>query len=133
MNATICWDYLLLGQHLARLLPEQQAATLATRSLFAMLSCRHLNLHGEYDFSDQPLPAEAPVNRDLITTRQPPAKPVRVESAVFPWLFSNTQVSTASLPVLRQSPHSDYSTLTRCTGSLATAVPWASWAISCSR
>ena len=61
-------------QHLEqlRLATEQQAATL---SPFAVLSYRHLNLHGEYDFSDQPLPAEAPFDMDLITTWQPLAKP----------------------------------------------------------
>ena len=37
----------------------------ATLSPFAVFSYRHLNLHGEYDFSDQPLPAEAGV---LVTT-----------------------------------------------------------------
>jgi hypothetical protein len=62
-------------QHLARRPPEQQAATLATRSPFAVLSYRRLNLHGEYDFSDQPLPPEALFDMDLITTWQPPAKP----------------------------------------------------------
>jgi hypothetical protein len=41
-----------------------------------VLSYRHLNLHGEYVFSDQPLPAEAPFDMDLITAWQPPAKPV---------------------------------------------------------
>jgi hypothetical protein len=75
MNAIICWNYLHLSQHLARLPPEQQAATLATLSPFAVLSYRHLNLHGEYDFSDQPLPPEAPFDMDLITAWQPPAKP----------------------------------------------------------
>ncbi len=71
MSAIICWSY----QHLARLPPEQQAATLATLSPFAMLAYRHLNLHGEYDFSDQPLPAEAPLDLDLIAAWQPLAKP----------------------------------------------------------
>ena len=72
MNAIVCWNYLHLSQHLARLPPEQQAATL---SPFAVLFYRHLDLHGEYDFSDQPLPAEAPFDIDLITAWQPPAKP----------------------------------------------------------
>ncbi|WP_262490246.1 hypothetical protein [Hymenobacter coccineus] len=40
-----------------------------------MLSCRHLNLRGEYNFSDQPLPAEAPFDTDLIAAWQPPSKP----------------------------------------------------------
>ncbi|RPD44082.1 Tn3 family transposase [Hymenobacter sediminis] len=75
MNAIICWNYLHLSQHLARLPPEQQAATLATLSPFAVLSYRHLNLHGEYDFSDHPLPAEAPFDMDLIAAWQPPSKP----------------------------------------------------------
>ena len=59
MNAIICWNYLRLSQHLVRLPPEQQAATLAMLSPFAVLSYRHLSLHGEYDFSDQPPPVEA--------------------------------------------------------------------------
>jgi hypothetical protein len=62
---------------LARLPPEQQAATLATLSPFAVLSYRHLNLHGEYDFSDQPLPAEAPFDMNRLATWQPPSKPVQ--------------------------------------------------------
>lgn len=75
MQAIICWNYLRLSQHLAWLLPEQQAATLATLSPSAALSYHHLNLHGEYDFSDEPLPAEAPFDMDLIAAWQPPAKP----------------------------------------------------------
>ena len=71
MNAIICCNYL----RLARLTPEQQAATLATRSPFAVLSYRHLNRHGEYDFSKQSLPAEAPFDMDLIAAWQPPSKP----------------------------------------------------------
>ena len=76
MNAIVCWNYLHLFQHLARLPLEWQAATLATLSPFAVLSHRHLNLHGEYDFSDQPLPAELPFDMDLITAWQPPAEPM---------------------------------------------------------
>jgi len=74
MNPIVCWNYLHLSQHLARLPPEQQAAALATLSPFAVLSYRHLNLHGEYDFPDQPLPAEAPFDMDLIADWQPPSK-----------------------------------------------------------
>jgi hypothetical protein len=40
-----------------------------------VLSYRHLNLHGEYDFSDQPLSPEAPFDMDLIAAWQPPNKP----------------------------------------------------------
>ena len=47
----------------------------ATLSPFAVFSYRHLNLHGEYDFSDQLLPAEAPFDMNLITAWQPPNKP----------------------------------------------------------
>ena len=61
MNAIICRNYRHLSQYLARLPPEQQAAALTTLSPFAVRSCRHLNLHGEYDFSDQPQPAESPL------------------------------------------------------------------------
>ena len=68
MNAIACWKYLHISHHLARLPLEQRAATLAMFPPFAVLSHRHLNLHGEYDFSDQPLPAEASVDIDLITT-----------------------------------------------------------------
>ena len=72
MNAIICCNYLHLSQYLARLPPEQQAAT---HSPLAVLSYRHLNLHGEYDFSDQPPPTEAPFDMDLIAAWQPPNKP----------------------------------------------------------
>ena len=54
-NAIICRNHL----HLARLPPKQHAAALATRSPSAVLSYRHLNLHGEYDFFGQLLPVEA--------------------------------------------------------------------------
>ena len=66
MNAVVRWNYLYLSQHLVRLSPKQQAATLATLSPFAVLSYRHVNLHGECDSSDQLLPAEASFDMDLI-------------------------------------------------------------------
>ena len=77
MKAINCWNYLHLSQHLVRLLPKQQAVTLATLSPFVVLSYRHLNLHGEYDFSDQPLPPEAPFDMDL-NCRLAAAKQTRV-------------------------------------------------------
>jgi hypothetical protein len=39
-----------------------------------VLSHRRLNLHGEYDFFDQPLLAEALFDMDLIAAWQPPTK-----------------------------------------------------------
>lgn len=65
----------------------------------AMLSYRHLNLCGEYDFSDQPQPAEAPFNMDLIPAWQPPrANPRRTESEGFPYLFNNTHSAKSPQP-----------------------------------
>jgi hypothetical protein len=66
MNAIIYRNYL----HLARLLPEQHAAALATLLPLAVLSYRHLNLHGEDDFSDQPMPLEAPFDMGLVAAKQ---------------------------------------------------------------
>lgn len=43
----------------------------ATRSPFVVRSYRPLNLPGEYDFSGQPPPAEAPFNKSLIAAWQP--------------------------------------------------------------
>lgn len=77
MNAIICWNYLLLSKHLTQLPPEQQAATLAMLSPSAVLCYHHLNLHGEYGFSDQPLPAEAPFDMNLIAAWQLPTKPAQ--------------------------------------------------------
>ncbi|MBC8085091.1 MAG: Tn3 family transposase [Hymenobacter sp.] len=70
MNAVICWNYLHLSQHLARLPPEQQAVTLPPSA-----TCSYRHLHGEYDFPDQLLPTEAPFDMDLIAAWQPPSKP----------------------------------------------------------
>ena len=71
-------------KRLARLPPEQQSATLATLSPSAVLSYRHLNLHGEYDFSDQLPPAEAPFDTDLINYRLAAAKQTCIELS---WRF----------------------------------------------
>ena len=55
-NCIICWNYLYFERRLARMRNgEQKEALVATISSHLMLSWRHVNLLGEYDFSDERL------------------------------------------------------------------------------
>jgi len=55
-NAIICWNYLYLSQQLLEVETEEQKAELITAiKNGSVVSWRHINLHGEYDFSDEKL------------------------------------------------------------------------------
>ena len=55
-NAIICWNYLYLSQLLAEKPDaERQQALLAALQNGSIVHWRHLNLHGEYDFSEERL------------------------------------------------------------------------------
>jgi TnpA family transposase len=55
-NAIICWNYLYLTQRLQEAQTEEQGAELlAVIKNGSVVSWQHVNLHGEYDFSDDKL------------------------------------------------------------------------------
>ena len=55
-NAIICWNYLYLSQRLAEELDaERRQALLTAFQNGSIVHWHHLNLHGEYDFSDERL------------------------------------------------------------------------------
>ena len=55
-NAIICWTYLYLSQQLAEESDAgRQQALLAALQNGSIVHWRHLNLHGEYDFSEERL------------------------------------------------------------------------------
>jgi TnpA family transposase len=55
-NAIICWNYLYLSQQLLEAgTREQKAELIAAIKNGSVVSWRHINLHGEYDFSDEKL------------------------------------------------------------------------------
>jgi TnpA family transposase len=55
-NAIICWNYLYLTQQLQEAKTEERRAELLTTiKNGSVVSWQHINLHGEYDFSDEKL------------------------------------------------------------------------------
>ena len=53
-NAIICWNYLYLSQKIAQEPEgERRQELLAAVKNGSVVSWRHVNLHGEYDFSDE--------------------------------------------------------------------------------
>ncbi len=56
-NSIICWNYLYLSDRLERLekQPAQYKTLLATISTHSVMSWAHINMLGEYDFSDEKL------------------------------------------------------------------------------
>ncbi len=55
-NAIICWNYLYLSQQLQEAETERRKAELITAiKNGSVVSWQHINLHGEYDFSDEKL------------------------------------------------------------------------------
>jgi hypothetical protein len=55
-NAIVCWNYLYLQQKLDNLKTEEEKKELISAiASHSMLSWRHINLLGEYDFSDNKL------------------------------------------------------------------------------
>ena len=55
-NAIICWNYLYLSQQIAEAESEErrQELVIALRN-GSVVTWQHINLHGEYDFSDEKL------------------------------------------------------------------------------
>jgi Tn3 transposase DDE domain len=50
----VCWNYLYLSQKIAREEdPERRQELLAAVKSGSVVSWRHVNLHGEYDFSEE--------------------------------------------------------------------------------
>jgi TnpA family transposase len=55
-NAIVCWNYLYLTQKIAEESnPEKQAEMLRSVAAGSVVSWRHINLLGEYDFSEEKL------------------------------------------------------------------------------
>ena len=55
-NSVVCWNYLYLSQLLAdEDDPKQRAQLLAAIKNGSVVTWQHINLHGEYDFSDAKL------------------------------------------------------------------------------
>jgi hypothetical protein len=64
-NAIVCWNYLYLTQKIAEAPDtETRTALLASVAAGSAVSWRHINLLGEYDFSDEKL-------RDSVGIRPP--------------------------------------------------------------
>lgn len=55
-HAMICWNYLYLAQRIAEAESEERRhKLLAAVKNGSVVSWQHVNLHGEYDFSDEKL------------------------------------------------------------------------------
>ena len=55
-NAIVCWNYLYLTQKISdQKDPKKRAAMLESVAAGSIASWRHINLLGEYDFSDEKL------------------------------------------------------------------------------
>lgn len=54
-NAIICWNYLYLSQKLADATKSERAAMIALMRRSSIITWRHINLLGEYDFSEEKL------------------------------------------------------------------------------
>ena len=53
-NAIVCWNYVYATQLIAREQdPDRREQLLELMRRGSMATLKHLNLHGEYDFSDQ--------------------------------------------------------------------------------
>jgi TnpA family transposase len=73
-NAIICWNYLYFSQKIAKEeAPERQHELFCAIRNGSVVSWRHVNLHGEYDFSDERL-------RDSVGLRPPSPLTVRLNS-----------------------------------------------------
>ena len=55
-NAIICWNYLYLSQKIAEEKnPERKREVIDAIKNGSVVTWRHINLHGEYDFSEEKL------------------------------------------------------------------------------
>jgi hypothetical protein len=71
-NAIICWNYLYLSQRIAREDMERRKELIAAVQHGSMVAWHHINLHGEYDFSDEKL-------QDSVGLHTPPTLAVPVD------------------------------------------------------
>ena len=63
-NAIICWNYLYLSQKLYEAETDERKTEIITAiSDGSVVTWQHVNLHGEYDFSDEKL--QASIGLDL--------------------------------------------------------------------
>lgn len=54
-NAVVCWNYLYLSQQLSQTTPGEQSLLLDTIKAGSAVAWQHINMHGEYDFSEEKL------------------------------------------------------------------------------
>ncbi len=54
-NSVLCWNYLYLSKQLAQAQPERQPSIMQSIKAGSPIAWRHINMHGEYDFSDEKL------------------------------------------------------------------------------
>lgn len=54
-NAVVCWNYLYLSQQLSQTTREEQSLLLNTIKAGSAVAWQHINMHGEYDFSEEKL------------------------------------------------------------------------------
>ncbi|HNB74274.1 MAG TPA: Tn3 family transposase [Acidobacteriota bacterium] len=71
-NAIICWNYLYLTQQLQEAQTnERRTGLLAAIKNGSVVSWQHINLHGEYDFSDEKLRDSVEKLRDSVGLNLP--------------------------------------------------------------
>src|SRR5882724_2807025 len=77
-NAIICWNYLYLSQKIGQAQDvEHRQALLAAVQHGSVVSWHHVNLHGEYDFSDEKM-------QDSVGLQLPPELVVSLSSGMEP-------------------------------------------------
>ncbi len=54
-NTVLCWNYLYLSKQLAQAKPDKQTSIMQSIKAGSPIAWRHINMHGEYDFSDEKL------------------------------------------------------------------------------
>lgn len=54
-NSVLCWNYLYLSKQLTQAEPEKQSSIIQSLKAGSPVAWRHINMHGEYDFSDEKL------------------------------------------------------------------------------
>lgn len=54
-NAVLCWNYLYLSKQLSQAEPDRQPSIVQSIKAGSPIAWRHINMHGEYDFSDEKL------------------------------------------------------------------------------
>jgi len=60
-NAILCWNYLYISQKIADTMSEEERSMLLKRiKQSSIIAWGHINLHGEYDFSEEKLKPTIP-------------------------------------------------------------------------